>query len=1023
MNRKYSILTLLAGASLLLSYFAAPPDGRSGAPGDGLCSDCHTNQGSQTGTIVLTGLPATIQPCTQYTLTITNSWTGGTAALAGFEITILNGSNNMAGVMSSPSQFSTLSTSGNRQYWKHMPAQSYPANHMVSWTATWTSPSGPSNTTITAYAAGNVANGNGNNQGDKIVTSTSVGMLNGGAPVLTVSITNVTNLLCNGVNNGSATATPAGGIIPYTYNWSNGATTQTISNLAAGTYTVTVTDMCTNTSTSSVMITQPPALVLNTPTITNVSCNGGNNGSITAHGAGGVSPYNYNWSNGGSGATITNLIAGAYTVTVTDNNNCTKTATYQVTQPAVIVINLVTLTNESCAGENDGAITISITGGAAPIFAEWSNGFLGTTITGLSPDMYTVTVTDNNSCTKTSTYTINAGGMVIVNLNQLQNVNCPGGADGSISVTGTGGVSPYTYSWSNGATTSAITNLASGSYVVTVTDSHLCKTIKGYMITQPPPIVVQIMQPTQNLCFGDNTADLTSTASGGTSPYTALWSNGIAGLNNSNLLAGTYTLTVTDDHGCTATKSATITDPAQITVNVSTTNETGVGTNNGTATANAGGGTGSYSYLWSNGGTTSMITGLPPGLYTATVTDMNACSVSGSGQVNAFGCLLDVALGQDLILCDGNSTILLPSVTGASGNVTYMWTDGSTADSLLISQGGEYCVTVMDAAGCQDMDCINVTQIVIPALECPVMSESAPGAHDGSIQCDGISGITSFMWSNGATTSSITGLSPGIYCVTVTDANGCTKSQCFNVQPGNCQLSITAAVTNVVCNGDTTGSIVLTDHNGAPPVTYAWSNGETTSTINNLGAGSYAVTVSDATGCFATDTYSITQPDSLSIKVDTVINISGVAQGAIHVTVSGGVKPYQYVWTLPDGSLMPGVEDLDGLTMPGNYQLGVMDSVGCITLSSPIFVASDVAVNPEPKFISLKVYPVPTGDVLIFELENPVTEVLISGIDGREYKRMIKPGSNHINVSDLQAGWYMIRISDGHSWYVARFVK
>lgn len=1023
MNRKYSILTLLAGASLLLSYFAGPPDGRSGAPGDGLCSDCHTNQGSQTGSIVLTGLPATIEPCTQYTLTITNSWLTGTAALAGFEITILNGSNNMAGVLSNPSQFSSLSTSGTRQYWKHMPAQMYPASHMVSWTATWTSPSGPANTMITAYAAGNIANGNGNNQGDKIVTSTPSGMLNGGAPALTVTITNVTNIMCNGVNNGSATATPAGGIIPYTYAWSNGATTQTISNLAAATYTVTVTDMCSSTKTATVTITQPPALVLNAPTINNVSCNGGNNGSITAHAVGGVSPYFYSWSNGFNGATNSNLVAGAYTVTVTDNNNCTKSATYQVTQPPLIVINLVSITNESCAGENDGAITISVAGGVVPIFAEWSNGFLGTTITGLSPDMYTVTVTDNNSCTKTATYTVNAGGMVIVNLNQLQNVTCPGGADGSISVTGTGGVSPYTYSWSNGANTSTITNLTAGSYVVTVTDSHLCKTIKGYMVTQPPPMVVQIMQPTQNLCFGDNTADLTSTASGGTSPYTALWSNGISGLNNSNLLAGTYTITVTDDHGCTGTKSATITDPPQITVNVTTTNETAVGANNGTATANAGGGTGSYSYLWSNGGFTSMITGLPPGMYTATVTDMNACSVSGTGQVNAFGCLLDVALGQDLIICEGNSTILLPSVTGASGNVTYLWTDGSIADSLLVSQGGEYCVTVMDAAGCQDIDCVVITEIIIPPLTCPVINESSPGAHDGAVQCDGVTGITSFLWSNGATTPSITGLSPGIYCVTVTDANGCTKSQCFNVQPGNCQLSITAAVTNVVCHGDSTGSIVLTDHNGAPPVTYAWSDGETTSTISNLGAGSYTVTVSDATGCFATDTYSITEPDSLSIRVDTVINISGVVQGSIHVTVSGGVPPYQYVWTLPDGSLMPGVEDLDNLTMSGNYQLGVMDSTGCIILSSQIFVSSDVAVNPEPKFRSLKVYPVPTGDVLIFELENPVTEVLISGIDGREYKRIINPGSNHINVSELQAGWYIIRISDGHEWYIARFVK
>src|SRR4029078_3883744 len=159
-------------------------------------------------------------------------------------------------------------------------------------------------------------------------------------------------------------------------------------------------------------------------------------------------PYSFDWSNGGSAATISNLAAGPYTVTVTDDNGCTKSATYQVTQPAAIVINLVSLTNESCFGAENGAITISVTGGVNPIFAEWSNGFIGTTISDLAPDTYSVTVTDNNSCTKTATYTINAGAIVNVNLNQQQNVTCPGGANGSISVTATGGTAPYTYNWS-----------------------------------------------------------------------------------------------------------------------------------------------------------------------------------------------------------------------------------------------------------------------------------------------------------------------------------------------------------------------------------------------------------------------------------------------------------------------------------------------------------------------------------------------------------------------------------------------
>ncbi|MEO6131176.1 MAG: SprB repeat-containing protein, partial [Saprospiraceae bacterium] len=720
---------------------------------------------------------------------------------------------------------------------------------------------------------------------------------------------------------------------------------------------VTVTDNASATATASVVITQPTALALTPPTITNVLCNGSNTGSITAHAEGGITPYFFNWSNGGSTATISNLTAGPYTVTVTDDNGCTKSATYQVTQPAAIVIMLVNLTNESCAGANNGSITISVSGGVNPIFAEWSNGFLGTTISNLPPDIYSVTVTDNNNCTKTASFTINPGSVINVNLNQLINVSCPGGSNGSISVTATGGTAPYTYLWSNGTSGPVNSGLSAGSYIVTATDSQGCKLVKGYTITQPQVIVITINQPTQNLCFGNSTADLTSLTTGGTSPYISVWSNGVSGPNNSNLPAGTYTITITDNNGCTSSKSATITDPPLLTVNVSTTDETGVGANNGTATASPAGGTGAFTYLWNTGATVSMITGLPPGTYSVTVSDANACSTSGSAQVDPFGCLLALMLPQDFNICEGDTGLIVPLITGESGSITYVWSNGSTGATLSVSQTGEYCLTITDGAGCQDMDCIVVTVIIIPALNCTVTNESSPGAQDGAITCSVMPGIVSYAWNTGDTTMSISGLSPGVYCVTVSDANGCTKSQCFNVQPGNCQLTVTSSQLNVACAGDSTGSIAVIANNSTPPVQYLWTNGDTTSTISNLAAGMYGVTVSDGSGCFATDNYIITQPDPLSISVDTVINVSQNG-GAIEVTISGGIIPYQFVWTLPDGSLLAGQEDLNGLQMTGNYQLMVTDANGCTILSATIFVGTDVAVEPTAKYKSLKVYPV-----------------------------------------------------------------
>jgi hypothetical protein len=350
---------------------------------------------------------------------------------------------------------------------------------------------------------------------------------------------------------GSATAAAAGGAPPYTYNWSNGASGATASNLAAGSYTVTVTDNVAATATTSVSITQPTNLVFTPPTITNVLCNGGNNGSITAHNSGGVTPYIYDWSNGGSGATISNLTAGSYTVTVTDDNGCTKTATYSVTQPTAITISLVSLIHESCAGAMDGGIIITTAGGTPPLFSEWSNGSIGNNISDLGPGTYSVTVTDNNDCTKTASYTVNAGGTVAVDLVDQTNVTCPGGSNGTITVIASGGMAPYSYNWSNGASGATVSNLTAGSYLVTATDNNGCQTVKFYTVTQPPAFNLNISQAQVNLCFGDANVDLTATISGGTSPYTGVWSNGVNGLSNPNLAAGTYTITITDNNGCT----------------------------------------------------------------------------------------------------------------------------------------------------------------------------------------------------------------------------------------------------------------------------------------------------------------------------------------------------------------------------------------------------------------------------------------------------------------------------------------
>lgn len=840
---------------------------------------------------------------------------------------------------------------------------------------------------------------------------------------LDVSIISYSNVLCYGQSTGSATAEASGGYPPFSYAWSNGASGAELQNVSAGTYTVTVTDNVGSSATTQIVINQPAALAFAAPLISHVSCNSGSDGSIQVSVTGGVSPYSYAWSNGDSGPSISNLIAGTYTVSITDSNDCTKSASYEIEQPDLIEINLVYLNHETCFASNDGEISISISGGTNPFNAVWSNGNTGMTISGLAPGEYTVTITDNNDCTQTSDYVIQPGIPVEVSLVEIHHVSCAGGADGSISVVGSSGIPPYEYFWSNGEIGSTIDSLVSELYSVTATDDNGCFGITDYLITQPSVISIEIVEQSQNLCYGDSVADLTAIVSGGVSPYTGLWSNGVTGLENSNLAAGSYMISVTDANGCTSMASDTLTDPPIITVNLVSTNETSSGANDGTAIANPMGGVPPFSFLWNSGDTLSSRSGLSPGIYMLTITDANGCSAEGTAVVNPFGCTLDISLSGDISICETDTISIQPTIMMGSGVLSYVWSDGSTGETLSVSHGGDYCVTITDSSNCQDLDCIEISEISIPMFTCPVTNESAPGANDGSVYCDSLPGIITYAWSNGASTSSISGLSPGDYCLTVTEQNGCTSSQCFYVQPGNCLMVVNNVfITDILCAGDTTGAIAVTIENGTEPLTYTWSNGGTTDEIKDLSAGTYALTVSDASGCEIYTSFTIADPPPISVVIDSIAMVDGSGSGLIWITAAGGTPDYTFLWVDPIGGIIT-TEDLNNLTQSGYYSLLLTDAVGCHFILDSVYVDQEVALNSFPSYQTLKVYPVPAKDVLYINMDRAVTEVRISGIDGRLCKTIFHPVSNQLDLSDLDPAWYVVRVNDGVNWKIARIIK
>ncbi|WP_300564469.1 SprB repeat-containing protein, partial [Flavobacterium sp.] len=284
----------------------------------------------------------------------------------------------------------------------------------------------------------------------------------------------VTNVSCFGGTNGAINLTPAGGTTPYTFNWGGGITTEDRTGLAAGTYSVTITDNngCTATV-SGITVTQPAAAVSGTTVVTNTSCFGGTNGAINLTPTGGTSPYTFNWGGGITTEDRTGLAAGTYSVTITDNNGCTGTVSgITVTQPAAVSGTTV-VTNTSCFGGTNGAINLTPTGGTGPYTFNWGGGITTEDRTGLAAGTYSVTITDNNGCTGTvSGITVTQPAAAVSGSTVVTNVSCFGGTNGTINLTPTGGTSPYTFNWGGGITTEDRTGLAAGTYSVTITDNN-----------------------------------------------------------------------------------------------------------------------------------------------------------------------------------------------------------------------------------------------------------------------------------------------------------------------------------------------------------------------------------------------------------------------------------------------------------------------------------------------------------------------------------------------------------------------
>ncbi len=755
-------------------------------------------------------------------------------------------------------------------------------------------PSGGTSTTADSLSAGNytltVTDGHGCSTSTVIVIT---------QPSKALSDTIIsTNNKCDGDSNGTAFVIASGGTKPYTYSWSiGGSTKDTITKLPAGTYIVSITDSNKCIGSGSITITQPPHLIIGITT-TPTPCNK-NNGTATASVSG--QPFTYSWKPGtNTSPKDSGLAVGIYTVTVTDTNGCkTDTVATVISSipPKVTAISFPA----SCDSTNGTAIA-KATGGTGAYTYSWTpSGQTNDTAKRIGPAIYTVTVTDSNGCKGTAITIVGDSG-VYGGFTGIKNITCNGLTNGSATAGITsGGSGPFSYSWSPGGQTNATaTNLGVGTYTVVITDSHNCTATDTLPITQPAVLTATIPPGNVNnvRCFGDSNGNAFPTVTGGTSPYSFVWSDGEKTDTAKSLAAANYTVMVTDSNFCTTTTTVTITQPLLFTVTTSTTAATC--NNNGTATAAGHGGTPTFSYNWGSAGVGPTINQLNPGIYTITATDANGCSATDTAKVpyNGNAVKIDTTFN---VKCFGTSTgsAKVGVIGGDTLLYNYTWTPGGQTNATATGlSAGIYTVSVFYLAdGCPYTvyDTITQPSKLIASVKDTVKCNSSTAA----VQVSASGGVPPYMysWNGGKTTTTAdTNLPGGNYILILTDNNGCPDSVKTNVSVPVLNAKFRPEPDTVLG-----GEFVYFDDLSVGATSWYWTfdNGNTSDSVNPyqqyITDGKYTVYlyITNAKGCRDSTSEIVYVIENLYVPNVFTPNGDGV-NDAFHIT-AGNMQLYNIV--------------------------------------------------------------------------------------------------------------------------------
>ena len=764
-----------------------------------------------------------------------------------------------------------------------------------------------------------------------------------------------------------------------TYLWNDNSTNQTLTVTTAGTYSVIVTDLNGCEGKDTIDITESALPIVNLGTVTSYCA--GSTMTLDAGNAGST----YLWSDGSTSQTLNISAAGIYSVTVTNANNCSASGTITITENAVPVVNLGTVTSY-CAGS-----TMTLDAGNAGATYLWSDGSTSQTLNVSAAGAYSVTVTNANNCSASGTITITENALPVVNLG-ADDSYCAGTTFSTILDAQNIGAS---YLWNDNSTNQTLTATTAGTYSVVVTTANGC-VAKDTVIVNENALPVVNLGNDFSYCIGTTLSTMLDAKNAGSS---YLWSDNSTNQTLTVTTDGIYSVIVTDVNNCVGKDTVVVTEDVILIVNLGNDISYCEGSAfSTTLDAQYAGAT----YLWNDNSTNQTLAVTSAGTYSVVITDMNNC-IGKDTIVVTENALPVVNLGNDLSYCEGStfSTTLDAQNAGAS----YLWNDNSTNQTLTATTAGTYSVVVISANNCTVKDTIVVTENALPVVNLGNDISYCEGSTF-STTLDAQNAGAFYLWNDNSTNQTLTATNAGTYSVVVTSANNCTVKDTIVVTE-NALPVVDLGNDLSYCEGSTFSTTLDAQNAGA---SYLWTDNSTNQTLTVTAAGTYSVVVTDANSCSRNDSVVVTE-DALPTVAQVISTDDG--NNSYTFTATGITDVTSYAWNFGDGATSSAASPTHTYTTSGNFTVTLTVSNDCGTDSTSVSVQSTVGVKDLENESLISIYPNPSKGKFVITVSQEMNDVplAIFTVDGKLIFEMTFSGKEtQIDLSNHSAGMYFMQL-------------